>query len=409
MRSNCFIPTRAVTDKSKEVEEVIIFNIATAEEIKNGEITDVYFERTQKILEENNIDKKVRMEVRTKSVPGRGPGVLSGLDEVTQLLEGTGNSVWSIPEGSVFLPYEPVMMIEGQYRNFSPLETPLLGLLCQASGISTKARVVTEAAKDNPVFHFGSRRMHPSIAPMIGRSAYIGGCNGVAVTKTAKQLGLEPVGTIPHALILILEDSTTATGMFEKLFGKEVNTVALVDTFGDEKFESLENADLIEGLNAVRLDTPSSRRGNMEEIAREVRWELDLHGFPDVDIFISGGLDEESIPDLNEVADAYGVGTAISNAPVVDFSLDIVEIEGEPVSKRGKKSGAKQLYLCKGCGERLVSTFGETELKCPSCEGKAEPYMEKIIENGDVLKEHPKAKEIRDYSISQPFIQDQQS
>lgn len=349
------------------------------------------------------------MEVRTKSLPGKGPGVLSGLDEVTQLLEGTGNSVWSIPEGSVFLPYEPVMMIEGPYRDFSPLETPLLGLLCQASGISTKARVVTEAAGDNPVFHFGSRRMHPSIAPMIGRSAYIGGCAGVAVSKTAKQLGLDPVGTIPHALILILEDSTTATGMFEKLFGEEINTVALVDTFGDEKFEALENADLIEGLNAVRLDTPSSRRGNMEEIAREVRWELDLHGFTNVDIFISGGLDEESIPDLNEVADAYGVGTAISNAPVVNFSLDIVEIEGEPVSKRGKKSGAKQLYLCKNCGERLVRTFGEAAPKCPGCEEKSEPIMGKIIENGDVLKERLTAKKIRDYSISQPFIQERQA
>ncbi|MEF8836613.1 MAG: nicotinate phosphoribosyltransferase [Candidatus Bipolaricaulota bacterium] len=380
--------------------------MATSEEIKNGEITDVYFERTQRILEENNIDKNVRMEVRTKSVPGKGPGVLSGLDEVTQLLEGTSNSVWSIPEGSVFLPYEPVMIIEGQYRDFSPLETPLLGLLCQASGISTKARVVKEAAKDNPVFHFGSRRMHPSIAPMIGRSAYIGGCAGVAVSKTAKQLGLKPVGTIPHALILILEDSTTATGMFEKIFSDEVNTVALVDTFGDEKFEALENADLIEGLNAVRLDTPSSRRGDMKEIAREVRWELDLHGFSDVDIFISGGLDEESIPALNEVADAYGVGTAISNAPVVDFSLDIVEIEGEPVSKRGKKSGAKQLYLCGNCGERLVRMFGETALKCPSCDERAEPIMEKIIENGDVLKEPQTAKKIRDYSISQPFIEE---
>lgn len=399
-------PGKSGSGKIIQVEEVTIFNIASPDEIKNGEVTDVYFERTQKILEENNIDKKVRMEVRTKSVPGKGPGILTGLDEVVQLLEGTGNSVWSIPEGSAFLPYEPVMIIEGQYRNFSPLETPLLGLLCQASGISTKARIVTEAAEDNPVFHFGSRRMHPAIAPMIGRSAYIGGCEGVAVTKTARDLGLEPVGTIPHALILILEDSTTATGMFEKLFGEEVNTVALVDTFGDEKFEALENADLIEGLNAVRLDTPSSRRGNMLEIAKEVRWELDLHGFADVDIFISGGLDEESIPDLNEVADAYGVGTAISNSPVVDFSLDIVEIEGEPVSKRGKKSGAKQLYICNNCNNRLVRSFGETGQKCPECGGKAEPALEKIIEKGELVNEYPKAKRIRSYSISQPFIQD---
>ncbi len=348
----------------------------------------------------------MRMEVRAKNLPGEGPGVLAGLDEVIQLFEGTGVSLWAIPEGSVFLPHEPVMMLEAQYRDFAPLETPLLGFLCQASGIATKARAVTEAAENNPVYHFGSRRMHPSIAPMVGRSAYIGGCAGVAVTRTAELLGEEPVGTIPHALILLLEDSTTATGMFEKLFGGEVNTVALVDTFGDEKFEALENADLIEGLNAVRLDTPSSRRGSMLEIAREVRWELDLHDFKDVDIFISGGLDEESIPELNEVADAYGVGTAISSAPVIDFSLDIVEIEGEPVSKRGKRSGTKQLYVCDGCAHRFVDSFGLAERKCPHCGGNGQPMMEALLESGEVKKNYPTAKQIKEYSSSQPFLQD---
>lgn len=341
------------------------------------------------------------MEIRAKSLPVDSPGILTGLDEALQLFEGTEMTVWSIPEGSIFFPYEPVMMIEGNYRNFAPLETPLLGLLCQASGISTKARVIKEAAKDNPIYHFGSRRMHPAISPMIGRSAYIGGCDGVAVTKTARQLGLEPVGTIPHALILLLEDSTTATGMFEEIFGGEVGTVALVDTFGDEKFEALENAELIEGLDAVRLDTPSSRRGDMLEIAREVRWELDLHGYSNVKIFISGGLDEISIPELNEVADAYGVGTAISNAPVVDFSLDIVEIEGEPIAKRGKRSGAKQLFICDSCQQRQVGSWNLDKLTCPGCGEMIGPKLEALVETGEIQKTRSSEKSIRDYALSQ--------
>lgn len=388
------------------MKEVTIFNFASEEEIKSGEVTDVYFERSQEILKENEIDRHVRMEIRTKSLPGEGPGILTGLDEVIQLFEGTNVSIWSLPEGSAFLPFEPVMTIEADYRDFAPLETPLLGLLCQASGIATKAREVSEAAGEKPVFHFGSRRMHPAIAPMIGRSAYIGGCDGVAVTKTARQLDLEPIGTIPHALILLLEDSTTATGMFEELFGDEVNTVALVDTFGDEKFEALENADLIDGLDAVRLDTPSSRRGDMLEIAREVRWELDLHGFDDVKIIISGGLDEETIPELNDVADAYGVGTAISNAPVIDFSLDIVEIEGEPVSKRGKRSGTKQLYICDDCGERVVDSFGLDKRNCPICNGRAKPCLKPLLKKGELVNDYPSAKEIKEYSSSQPFLQE---
>lgn len=349
------------------------------------------------------------MEVRAKSLPTNSPGILTGLDEVVQLFEGTEMTVWSLPEGSVFFPYEPVLMIEGNYRGFAPLETPLLGLLCQASGISTKARIITEAAKDKPVYHFGSRRMHPAISPMIGRSAYIGGCDGVAVTKTARQLGLDPVGTIPHALILLLEDSATATGMFEEIFGNDVDTVALVDTFGDEKFEALENAELIKGLKAVRLDTPSSRRGDMLEIAKEVRWELDLHGYTDVKIFISGGLDEESIPELNEVADAYGVGTSISNAPVVDFSLDIVEIEGEPIAKRGKRSGAKQLYICKSCENRYVRSWSKVETSCPDCGETAEPALEVIVKSGEIQGKLPTEKSIRKFSLTQPFSRNLQA
>jgi len=339
------------------------------------------------------------MEIRTKSIPGKEAGVFAGLDETLELLQNTGMSVWSIPEGSLFLPYEPVMIVEGLYRSFSPMETPLLGFICQASGIATKARIITRAAKDKPVFHFGSRRMHPAIAPMIGRSAYIGGCDGVAVTKTAKMLGLEPVGTIPHALILLLEDSTTATGMFEEIFGDKINTVALVDTFGDEKFEALENADLTEGLNAVRLDTPSSRRGSMLQIAKEVRWELDLHGFQDVDIFISGGLNENTIPELNEIASAYGVGTSISNAPVVDYSLDIVEIEGEPIAKRGKRSGAKQLYVCDKCGNREVTPWNVDELNCPVCGRPMSKQLVKMIEDGKIIADDRSAQEIKEYSL----------
>lgn len=379
-----------------------IFNTADAEDIKSGKLTDVYFQRTQQILEENDIDKQVKMEVRLKTIPQNGKyGVLAGLDEVRDLLQGTNLDVWSLPEGSVFESFEPVMVIKGPYREFSPLETPLLGFLCQAGGIATKASRVKLSAGDRPVFHFGARRIHPSIAPMVGRSAYLGGCDGVAVTKTADMLGLDPVGTIPHALVLILEDSTTATGMFKEVFGDSVKCVALVDTFGDEKFEALENADVIGDLDAIRLDTPSSRRGNMEQIAREVRWELDLRGYEEVEIFVSGGLDEAKISALNDVADAYGVGTSISNAPVLDFALDIVEIEGDPVAKRGKKSGAKQLYVCAKCGERIVRPWNYGLKSCPSCGNSTiEPLTTPLLRQGEVVRGVPDPGEIRDRCLS---------
>lgn len=375
-----------------------MFFTASGEEIRSGLVTDVYFKRTKEILETKGIDKLVRMEARLKSFPGEGKwGILSGIHEVMQLLERKPLNVWALPEGSLFHAYEPVLVLESMYREFSILETPLLGFLCQASGVSTRAAKCVIAAQGRPIYSFGVRRMHPAIAPMISRSAFIGGCTGVASVKGAAMIGEEPVGTIPHALILILEDSTTATTMFNEVIDKNVKRVALVDTFGDEKFEALENANLLgEDLYAVRLDTPSSRRGDMKEIAREVRWELDINGYNNIKIFISGGLNEKVIPELNEVADAYGVGTAISNAPVLDFALDIVEIEGEPVSKRGKRSSSKQIYQCKSCRHRETIPWQSEIERCSKCGGDVEPQLVKFLDNGDLVRELPKPQKIRE-------------
>src|SRR5437764_1446401 len=145
----------------------------------------------------------------------------------------------------------------------------------------------------------GARRMHPAISPMIERAAFIGGCDGVAAVKSADVVGVDPVGTMAHALILILGEERAWQG-FDKLMDKRVPRVALIDTFQDEKFGALAAARVLgKHLAAVRLDTPSSRRGNFQAILREVRWELDAAGFSSVQLFISGGIDEEAILGLN--------------------------------------------------------------------------------------------------------------
>ena len=45
-----------------------------------------------------------------------------------------------------------------------------------------------------------------------------------------------------------------------------------------------------------------------------------------------------------DIVDAFGVGGSIANAPVVDFAMDIVAIDGISSAKRGKKSGTKQVW-----------------------------------------------------------------
>lgn len=103
-----------------------------------------------------------------------------------------------MPEGgTVFHPYEPVLQIEGYYEDFGIYETALLGMLSQASGIATAALRTKIAAKFKPVYSFGIRHMHPAIAPMIDRSAFIGGCDGVSGVLGAEMMGEKPVGRCP--------------------------------------------------------------------------------------------------------------------------------------------------------------------------------------------------------------------
>jgi len=123
---------------------------------------------------------------------------------------------------------------------------------------------------------------------------------------------------MPHALIITVGDQVKAWRYFNEVVEKDVPRIALVDTYCDEKQEAVLAAEAIENLYGVRLDTPSSRRGNMKRILEEVRWELDVRGYKHVKIFISGGVKEENIRELS-LADGFGVGTSISAAATIDF------------------------------------------------------------------------------------------
>ncbi|HEC62378.1 MAG TPA: nicotinate phosphoribosyltransferase, partial [bacterium] len=174
-----------------------MFHLSSNGDIKKGRITDIYFERTLKIIKEKNIDKKVVAEIRARTLPSPHQwAILAGLDEALYLLEGLEIDVWSMPEGSLFYPFEPVLTIEGNYSEFGRYETALLGLVCQASGIATRAARCKKSSRGKTVYHFGARRMHPGITFMIDRASFIGGCDGVAVRSSAKELGEKPVGTI---------------------------------------------------------------------------------------------------------------------------------------------------------------------------------------------------------------------
>ncbi|MGH7263413.1 MAG: nicotinate phosphoribosyltransferase [Candidatus Rokuibacteriota bacterium] len=378
------------------------FHLASQDDIKAGRVADVYFNRTVQILRARGARKRAKAEVRLKSLPaGWSWGILAGIEEAARLLEGLPVEVSAMDEGTVFGAYQPVLTIEGTYLDWAEYETALLGLLCQASGIATKAARCKKAAGERQVISFGARRMHPGIAPMIERNAFIGGCDGVAVTKSAELIEADPMGTIPHALVLMIGDTVEALRAFHEVIDPKVRRVALIDTLQDEKFEAIRVAEALgRDLYAVRLDTPSSRRGDLFRILEEVRWELDYRGFEHVKLIVSGGIDEFQMPRLNPVVDAYGVGTAIANAPVLNFALDIMEIDGAPMAKRGKRSGSKLVYRCRACGETVVVPAHKPRVRCP-CGGEYEALLKPLVRGGRLARDLPPPRTVREYVLDQ--------
>ncbi|MEM0218540.1 MAG: nicotinate phosphoribosyltransferase [Desulfurococcaceae archaeon] len=377
--------------------------IASEEDILNGVVTDIYFTRTVKILRAKGIRKKVRMEFHVHKLPkGYEWAVFAGLEEVLYVLKDKPVTVYAMPEGTLFKAGEPIMIIEGYYDDFAVYETALLGILRHYSSIASKAARIKKLAGNKRVLFFGLRALHPAIAPMADRAAYIGGVDAVSGVASSKYLSLQPQGTMPHALIIVYGDQVEAWKAFDEVIEHDVPRIMLVDTFYDERIEALMAAQTLKNrLYGVRLDTPSSRRGDMRAIVEEVRWTLDIHGYKNVKIAVSGGIDEKEIVKLRDIVDIFGVGTSIAIPPSIDISADIVELyedgEWKPITKRGKLPGAKQVYR-KRPGLNDIVTLLDKPLEVP--EGYT-PLLRKYLENGKLVCELPRLEEIRSYVLSQ--------
>ncbi len=377
-----------------------LFWLATEKEIRNAETTDSYFLHTKRVLQRNHIDAQVVMEVYARDVPYPDNwGIVSGIYEVAKLLEGLPVNVWAFDEGDVFVAdgskaiYEPLMVIEGSYVDFAEYENPILGLLTASTSVSTRAAKLRLAAASKLLLSFGTRRVHPALAAMVKRACYLAGFDGVSNVLAAKLLKLEPSGTMPHALVQILGSQEKAWRLFDETIPKSVPRVALVDTFWDEKAESIKALEVLGSkLWGVRLDTPASRRGDFLKIAEEVRWELNIRGGKTVKIIASGRLDEESIGKLNTVVDGYGVGTAVAYPPVVDLSAKIVEVAEGPKkefrAKRGGLGGRKAVYRSAGFRD-FVTLEGFPK------PNRSRPLLKPLLEEGKMARGFDGMDEIR--------------
>ncbi|MBQ6842988.1 MAG: nicotinate phosphoribosyltransferase [Firmicutes bacterium] len=307
-------------------------------EISAGATTDIYFIKTIDIL--RHLGKE--NTVVTAEIFARKPGVFCGLPEAMNLLKDSNVEVWALPEGERFEPKEVLMRIRGPYAEFGVLEAPLLGILASSTGWATAAREAAEAADGSPCTVFGARHVHPAVAPVMERSALVGGIDSASCVLGALAAGRDPVGTAPHALILIVGDTVEATLAYDECMPESSARLVVVDTFRDEAEEAVRVAKAMGGrLYGVRLDTASELGGVTPELVQRVRKALDDAGYPEVLIFVSGGLTPERIRSLKAAgAAAFGVGSFISGASAIDMTMDLKEVDGKPIAKRGRIPGA---------------------------------------------------------------------
>ncbi len=143
-------------------------------------------------------------------------------------------------------------------------------------------------------------------------------------------------------------------------------------------------------VRAVRLDS-----GDLASLSRAVREILDREGFPQIQIFASGGLDEYEIAALEAAGapiDGYGVGSRLgtsADAPLADMAYKLVEYEGRPTLKlsTGKRTlvGPKQVW-------RRVSpdgTYVEDVIACrdePAPGPDWIPLLRPVMRGGEVLE-----------------------
>ncbi len=291
--------------------------------------------------------------------------------------------VLAMPEGTLCFPGEPLLRVTAPIAEAQIVETALLATMSFQTMIASKAARVVEAAAGRPVIEFGTRRAHGIESGVLAaRAAYIGGCLGTSNVQAGRTFGIPTYGTQAHSWIMAHEDEEDAFARFLNVFPR--HSVLLLDTYDARK--ALEKIIAMgRKPRGVRLDS-----GDVGGDSRWVRQRLDEAGWGDVEIFISGDLDEDRIASLLAVGarvDTFGVGTALStsaDAPSLSMLYKLVEIERDGQVRNAAKlsaakvtyPGRKQVYRTSDTTGRLASDV--IALESENVEG-AEPLLKAVM------------------------------
>ncbi|MBD8607752.1 nicotinate phosphoribosyltransferase [Aeromicrobium sp. CFBP 8757] len=299
-----------------------------------------------------------------------------------------GGSIWGYPDGEVYFPQSPVMVVEGTFAECVVLETLLLSVLNHDSAIATAASRMITAAGDRPCIEMGSRRTHEASAVAAARAAYIAGFAATSNLEAGRTHGIPTTGTSAHSFTLLHDTERDA---FEaQIASLGPGTTLLVDTYDIP--EAIRTAVGLAGheLGGVRLDS-----GDLVSLARAVRQQLDGLGATSTRITVTSDLDEHAIAALAVApVDGYGVGTSLvtgSGVPTSGFVYKLVSRAGDdgamvPVAKKsqdkvsvgGRKHALRRLDAT-GRAQAEVIGIGDV----PDRDGDDRPLLVELVRDGE--------------------------
>jgi nicotinate phosphoribosyltransferase len=317
--------------------------------------------------------------------------------------------VWSVPEGTIVFPEEPLIRVTAHVIEAQLIETFILNTVNLQTMIATKASRVVCAAQGRSVIEFGLRRTQGTDAGMkAARCSYLAGADGTSNVLAGMEYEIPVFGTMAHSYIMFFDREIDSFRAFAKTFPD--TSTFLIDTYDDVK--GAENAAVVakelekagHRLNAVRLDS-----GDLLSLSKKVRQILDSHGLDYVKILASGDLDEYAIEQLLKKGakiDSFGVGTRMSTShdrPCVDV---VYKLSGKvehgafvPAMKLSKGKitlpGKKQVFRQMNKKGRYVKDVIGLEHE----KVRGEPLLEKVMENGHITHDMPTLGEIRTVAL----------
>lgn len=297
-------------------------------------------------------------------------------------------AVYAVPEGTPVFANEPILEIVAPLMEAQLVETFIMNQIHVQTVLCSKAQRVVMAAEGRPVIDFGSRRMHGIDAALkASRAFYIGGVAATSNVLAGKVYQVPVAGTMAHSYIQAHDDEREAFRAFARLYPE---TVLLVDTYdtieGVRRVIELANTLGEEfKVRAVRLDS-----GDLLVLSKEARCLLDQAGLGKVEIFASGGLDEDSIAHLVSMdapIDGFGVGTSMGvskDAPDLDIAYKLCEYEGKGRLKLslGKPilPGRKQIFRVSMNGRYMRDVVARADENLAG-----QPLLETVMRNGERL------------------------